>query len=211
MRNYRTLAITLLSCLLVFFSTRSYADLQPVTATPQFFYPTVNTVAGNPHGKVTVIEFFDYRCFYCHQMPPILAELLRSNPQVRLVYRDYPMLGPASLYAARAALAAGNQGKYLALHNALFNSQRPLSKSSVMALASSIGINTTQLAQDMGSDAVNQQLDANAAFAEGVGIVGVPTVVIGATPDSTHAGSTTAFLILSPSLEEMQQAIAKVS
>ena len=76
-------------------------------------------VAGNPHGDVSLVEFFDYRCPYCKQVEPSLEALLTQDRQLRLVYKEFPVLGPASVTAARAALASRKQGKYAALHRAL--------------------------------------------------------------------------------------------
>src|SRR6516165_3972360 len=76
-------------------------------------------VGGNPKGDVTLVEFFDYRCPYCKQVQPRLQELLAGDRELRIAYKEFPILGPVSLTAARAALAAKQQGKYEAFHNAM--------------------------------------------------------------------------------------------
>src|SRR6202008_4197318 len=76
-------------------------------------------VAGNPKGDVSVVEFFDYRCPYCKQVEPALEALLGQDKKLRFVYKEFPVLGPDSVTAARAALAAHKQGKYDAMHRAL--------------------------------------------------------------------------------------------
>jgi protein-disulfide isomerase len=76
-------------------------------------------VAGNPQGDVTVVEFFDYRCPYCKQVEPAIEALVAEDRQLKFVYKEFPVLGPESVTASRAALAARKQGKYDALHRAL--------------------------------------------------------------------------------------------
>jgi protein-disulfide isomerase len=75
--------------------------------------------AGNPEGDVAIVEFFDYRCPYCKQVQPELESLVQRDPKLRLVYKELPVLGPASVTAAHAALAAQRQGKYDAFHAAM--------------------------------------------------------------------------------------------
>ena len=74
---------------------------------------------GNAQGAVTIVEFFDARCGYCKQMEPVMDQMLRRQKDVRLVMKDLPILGPNSLLASRALLAAQRQGKYAELHDAL--------------------------------------------------------------------------------------------
>jgi protein-disulfide isomerase len=76
-------------------------------------------VAGNPGGTVTIVEFFDYRCGYCKSAKPSVDEVVRGDGKIRLVMKEFPILGPASRVASLAAVAAHKQGKYLAYHNAM--------------------------------------------------------------------------------------------
>jgi protein-disulfide isomerase len=76
-------------------------------------------VGGNPAGDVTLVEFFDYNCPYCRRVAPTVVELEEADPGLRVVYKEFPILGPGSEFAARAALAARKQGKYVPFHNAL--------------------------------------------------------------------------------------------
>jgi protein-disulfide isomerase len=213
MRNLQTFAIVFFTALLTLFSVRSYADVPgtPVMTTPQLYYPALDTVAGNKQGKVTLVEFFDYRCGYCRQVPPLLAQLIKTYPQVRIVYRDYPALGPTSLIAARAALAAAKQGKYLPMHTALISSSQPLSQENIMSMARSLGLDTAKMTRNMDSDAINHQLGVTSAFVQDLGINGVPTFVVAATPKANHAGPVGAYLIMSPGLDDFEKLIAKVS
>src|SRR5437016_13285903 len=81
------------------------------------FRQSNDPVAGDPKGKVTVVEFFDYQCSHCADMPPVTAEIIRTNPHVRFGFKDLPIRGPLSQYAAQAALAANRLGKYLAFNH----------------------------------------------------------------------------------------------
>jgi protein-disulfide isomerase len=77
-------------------------------------------VGGNPNGNVTVVEFFDYNCPYCRAMAPLMEKVEAADPQLRIVYKEFPILSPGSVFAAKAALAANKQGKYVAFHRALY-------------------------------------------------------------------------------------------
>src|SRR5438876_2454386 len=96
-------------------------------------------VAGNPQGNASLVEFFDYRCPYCKQVVPSLEALLAEDRQLRLVYKEFPVLGPDSVTAARAALAARKQDKYDAMHRALMAQKGQLDEAAVFRVASSVG------------------------------------------------------------------------
>jgi protein-disulfide isomerase len=193
---------------LFFLSNKVLAD-NTIQTPAQLYFPSLNTVAGNPQGKVSVVEFFDYNCEYCHLMPRVINQVLSSNNNVRVVYRDYPVLAPSSMYAARAALAAAMQGKYMPLHNALFATHDSLSDSNVITLANSAGINTQQMLHNLTSAPVNAQLRANAADAQQLGIQGIPVIVVAPTP--VKGKSVTAIMLVSPSVGDLQAAIHQVS
>lgn len=135
-------------------------------------------VAGNVSGNVTLVEFFDYQCGYCKRIEPEIQKLLQADPQIRLVYKELPVLGPASTVAARAALAAARQGKYAALHQALMRAER-VTEEVVFDLAAKNGLDVARLKTDMQSDAVKQALDRNAKLAEALGVRGTPALVAG--------------------------------
>src|SRR5260370_2859102 len=96
-------------------------------------------VAGNPRGNASLVEFFDYRCPYCKQVEPSLDALLAEDRQLRLVYKEFPVLGPDSLLAARASLAARKQGKYDAIHRALMALKCPMVEAQVFTTAPTFG------------------------------------------------------------------------
>jgi protein-disulfide isomerase len=82
----------------------------------EVFRDATSPVGGNPDGDVTLVEFFDYNCPYCRSVAPVMNEAEAADPQLRIVYKEFPILGPNSVYVAKAALAAHRQGRYLAFH-----------------------------------------------------------------------------------------------
>ncbi len=135
-------------------------------------------VAGNPDGKVTMVEFFDYNCGYCKRSLPDVLHLLGSNKDLKLIMKEWPILGPGSLYASRAALASRAQGKYWEFHLALM-SERHVDKTAVLETAKKVGLDVNKLEADMDSPAVVATLKANTATADTLGIQGTPAFIIG--------------------------------
>lgn len=134
---------------------------------------------GKPDASVTVVEFFDYRCPYCKRVAPEVAALLASDDDVRVVYKEFPILGPESLYAAQAALAAHRQGKYRELHAALLGLEGGLDNATVLQLATELGLDMARLQQDMESPEVMDQLQTVRSLATALGVSGTPAFVIG--------------------------------
>ena len=127
---------------------------------------------------VTIVEFFDYRCGFCKKVQPTVAELAqRAN--VRIIYKDLPILGPDSVLAAKAALAAEEQGGYQKLHDLLIASAAPLTDASIAELASRAGLDTVRLKKDMDSPEVNAAIARNMALAEKLSVQATPTFVVG--------------------------------
>ena len=135
-------------------------------------------VGGNETGDVTIVEFFDYRCPHCRTAARLLAELVAEDRGIRVVYKEFPILGPDSLFAARAALAARLQGKYDAFHRALM-AERTLNRARVMELAASLGIDTVRLEQDMESPDIASAIRRTHALAEALSINATPAFIIG--------------------------------
>ncbi|MHA1566274.1 MAG: DsbA family protein, partial [Alphaproteobacteria bacterium] len=134
-------------------------------------------VGGALDGDVTVVEFFDYRCPYCKTVAPAVAALIGENG-VRVVYKEFPILGPESVFAARAALAAHRQGLYQEFHNAVMG-QRRVTEKSVLAAARKLGLDMEKLQRDMASPEIEKQLRDNFLLAQSLGITGTPAFVIG--------------------------------
>ncbi len=135
-------------------------------------------VAGNPNGDVSIVEFFDYQCGYCKKVSPVIAELIAKDANVRVVYKDFPILGPESVYAARAALAANKQGKYAGFYDALMASQT-VDESVVKSIAAKLGMDSARLLADMEDASVQKTIDDNYSLANMLGIGGTPAFVIG--------------------------------
>jgi protein-disulfide isomerase len=136
-------------------------------------------VLGNPDGDVTVVEFFDYNCPYCRRAGPEVAGLLEADQGVRLVYREYPILGEGSVFAARAALAARAQDGYEAMHAALMGAQGRLDERSVMQVAAELGLDADRLRADMEGPEVMAHIRTSLELAHALGVNGTPAFVVG--------------------------------
>ena len=136
-------------------------------------------VGGNPQGDTSLVEFFDYRCPYCKQVEPSLEALLAQDKQLRFVYKEFPVLGPAAVSAARAALAARQQGKYDAFHSAMMNTKGEFSEPVVFKVANSVGLDVERLKHDMAAPEIDRILKANANLAAALDIRGTPGFVVG--------------------------------
>jgi protein-disulfide isomerase len=136
-------------------------------------------VGGNPHGDVSIVEFFDYRCPYCKQVLPALQTVLREDHNLRFVYKEMPVLGPVSVVAAHAALAAQRQGKYEAFHTAMMATKGQITDDTVYKVAGSVGLDIDRLKQDMTAPEIDRALKANLTLAEELNIRGTPGFIIG--------------------------------
>jgi protein-disulfide isomerase len=136
---------------------------------------------GAERAAVTLVEFIDYRCPYCRRMHPVIAELVRREPGLRVVVKEIPILGPASVLAARAALAAHLQGRFPAFHDGLMRLRGEPDEAALLQLAAEIGLDPVRLKRDMTSEAVTRRLNANLQLAQTLGIRGTPAYVVGET------------------------------
>ena len=133
-------------------------------------------VLGNPTGARVLVEFTDYACTYCRRSLPDVQALIAADPQLKVVTRELPILGPGSIAAARVALLAARQGKYAAFHDAMF-AMGPPSEASIMAVARKVGIDTAPLARP--DPAIEGELARNLDFARQLGINGTPAWIVG--------------------------------
>jgi len=145
----------------------------------EVFDDPATPVGGNPRGDVTIVEFFDYRCPYCKQVLPALQALLKEDGKLRFVYKEMPVLGPQSVTAAHAALAAHRQGKYEAFHTAMMAAKGQISEDTVYKVAGSVGLDVERLKQDMKAPEIDKAVKANLALASALNIHGTPGFVIG--------------------------------
>ena len=136
-------------------------------------------VAGNPEGDVTLVEFFDYQCGYCKSVVDRVADTVARDQNIRWVFKEFPILGPVSVYASRAALAAHRQGKYREFHLALMRSRGRLVEANVMRIAADTGLDVERLKQDMQAPEIIDAIRQNKRLAEAIGVNGTPAFVIG--------------------------------
>ena len=136
-------------------------------------------VGGNAKGDVTIVEFFDYRCPYCKEVEPALEALLKEDGKLRIIYKEFPILGPASVYAARVALAAHAQGKYDAFHRAMMAVKGSIDEATVRRTAAGVGLDMAKLADAADGDGIDRVIQDNYALAEALEIDGTPAFIVG--------------------------------
>jgi len=138
-------------------------------------------VAGNPNGDVTVVEFFDYRCPYCKRVVPMIQELLKTDPNVRYVFQEFPILGDDSFLASKAALSVWKiaPDKYLDYHVALMQARGGLTEERLLQIAKSLDVNPEKLGAMMADDTITAQLNRNRQLGQLVGITGTPAFLVG--------------------------------
>lgn len=152
----------------------------------ELFHQATDPVAGNPKGAVTVVEFFDYQCPHCIDMTATLDSVLKTNPNVKVVLKEFPIRGPMSEMATRAALAANKQGKYFPFHLALMSSKtEPLTETVIYDIAKTSGLNVDQLKKDMKDSSVTQQIKTNYKLAKDLEIMFTPVFFIAKSDVST--------------------------
>jgi len=145
----------------------------------QLFADPKSPVGGNPRGDVTIVEFFDYRCPYCKEVEPSLEGLLADDGKLRIVYKEFPILGPSSVYAARIALAARAQGKYDAFHRRMMATKGTIDDATVERVADEAGVDLHQAKEATDSAEIDRIIQSNYALAEALQIDGTPAFVIG--------------------------------
>ena len=135
-------------------------------------------VAGNPSGDVTVIEFMDYNCSWCKKGMAEIAGIVEADKNVRVVFKEFPIFGAGSEFAARAAMASARQGKYWELHRALFSHDGPVTQEVTEQLAADLGIDMSKLAADMKDEAITKALAETQALAVSMQINGTPAFIV---------------------------------
>ena len=138
-------------------------------------------VLGNPNGDVTVVEFFDYRCPYCKASAPIVADLLAQDKKVRLVLKDFPILGKESVFASRVALVAQKHGKYAEFHKAMFALKTPVNNDTTLDVAKSVGLDPVQVKKEMEASEIDTILKHNYDLAKAINAEGTPAFIVGDT------------------------------
>ena len=142
-----------------------------------------HVVVGNPQGDVTFVEFFDYNCGYCKRALIDMVELMKADPKLRVVLKEFPVLGPGSVEAARVGAAVHLQDKsgkkYMDFHQKLLTGRGQVDKARALAAAKEAGLDVARLERDMSSDEVRLALEESFKLAEKLGLNGTPSYVIG--------------------------------
>lgn len=140
-----------------------------------------NPVLGNPDGDITIVEYFDYQCPYCRKAAPVLAQLVREDPKLRVVLKDWPILGAPSRHAARLVLAAGFQGKYQAAHDALIGRAGRLTEAGADEKLAAAGVDLARARADLDAhkDRIDALLRRNDLQAQAFGFRGTPAFIVG--------------------------------
>ncbi len=165
--------------------TRAEASARLVAVTTnqeQLSRSTHQAVLGDPNGKVTLIEFFDYNCGYCKQALPDLVRLMKEQPDLRVVLKDFPVLGPGSVEAAQVAIAVRGQlkgEKFLNFHTKLLGTRGPIAKAQALAAARDAGADMAQLTKDLDGPEVAASLQEVAKLADALSLSGTPTYIVG--------------------------------
>ena len=136
---------------------------------------------GPEKAEVTLVEFFDYRCGYCRRVLPEVMALSEAHPELRIVFKEFPILGPASTLAARASLAAVRQGRWDEFHKALMSSAGGVDEAHVLEIARGAGLDPERLRSDMRAPGIEATLERNRALADKLGITGTPAFVVNNT------------------------------
>jgi protein-disulfide isomerase len=139
-------------------------------------------VVGNPNGKVTIVEFFDYNCGFCKRALDDLAKLMKSEPELKVVLKDFPVLGPKSLEAAQVAIAARKQlkgDKYFEFHQKLLNTKGPIGRAEGVAVAKAMGLDMAKLATDLEDPSVREAIGETLTLGDSLGMTGTPSYVVG--------------------------------
>lgn len=144
----------------------------------QLFNAKGKPVAGNKDGKIVMIEFFDYQCPHCKDMASAVEGLIKANPDLKVIFAEFPIFGAVSKYAADAAIASVNQGKYYPFHNALLATEDRLTNKKVIEIAKSVGINVAKLRGDMKAKAITNQIKDNFDLAGKIKLMGTPAFAI---------------------------------
>ena len=134
---------------------------------------------GNPNADITIVEFFDYNCGYCKRAMTAMQEVLKNDKNLRVVYREFPILSEGSIYASRAALASRAQDKYEIFHEELMLSTQELNATLVIQIAKKIGLDVEKLQQDMNDPSVFEHIQTSRDLADALQFTGTPSFVIG--------------------------------
>jgi protein-disulfide isomerase len=185
MRLHRSLALALVAAVLALAPVRAApaddAGADKVLTREAVLRDADNPVLGNPDGDVTIVEYFDYQCPYCRKVAPALAQVMREDPKLRVVLKDWPILGAPSRYAARLVLAAKYQGKYQAAYEALIGRAGRLTEAGADEALAAAGVDLARAKADLDAnkDRIDALLRRNDLQAQAFGFRGTPAFIVG--------------------------------
>ena len=136
-------------------------------------------VAGNKNGDVTLVEFYDYNCGYCKQVPDVLARLIEEDKNLKVIFKELPILAETSQFASVAAMASMKQGKFSKFHSAMMKNKRALTEDLILKIATDSGIDKAQLLIDMEDPKIEENIMKTKYLVQNIGISGTPGFVIG--------------------------------
>jgi protein-disulfide isomerase len=179
----------------------------------QVFNSQDDIIVGNKNGTITLVEFFDYQCPFCKNMSGPLNNLVKKNPNLRIVFKDFVVHGAVSLEAAKAAMAAYqiSPDKYLAFHDALLTSKQPLTDKSIMKLAKKTGINPRALKKAMKNQKIDDTIKGNFNLAMQLKLIGTPSFLIAKTNIAQDPDATIAFVPGGTTEQSLQSMIDKIN
>ena len=164
----------------------------------------IQWIAGNPNGSVTVVEFFDYLCPFCKKEQYLLLQLIKKNPDVRLIYKGYALYGDQSLPALKGAIAAARQENFLSFHNAMIGSLSYPSEEQALIFAQGLSLDLSQFRRDVSDPSVLNEIRGNGALADSLNIRGAPTfyftqtrILTASNPDHIPQITVSGYLTLS--------------
>jgi protein-disulfide isomerase len=163
------------------------------------FKSKIDPVIGNPKGNAVVVEFMDYNCGWCKKSVGELTQLLETDKDVKVLFKEFPIFGPDSEYAAKAALAANLQGKYWEMHKALFAVEGRVNAAVVDDVATQLGLDVARMKRDMETPEITKQIDNNHGLGQLLALTGTPAFIF----DQTVVASYIA-------LDEMKSSVAEV-
>lgn len=185
MRLHRSLALALVAAVLALAPVRAApaddAGADKVLTREAVLRDADNPVLGNPDGDVTIVEYFDYQCPYCRKVAPVLAQVMREDGKLRVVLKDWPILGAPSRYAARLVLAAKYQGKYQAAYEALIGRAGRLTEAGADEALAAAGVDLARAKADLDAnkDRIDALLRRNDLQAQAFGFRGTPAFIVG--------------------------------
>ncbi|MCL2505633.1 MAG: DsbA family protein [Alphaproteobacteria bacterium] len=152
---------------------------EKLTAEKKRIYDDANTpVGGNPKGKIVIVEFFDYTCGYCKRASDVLSQLIADDKDVKILYKNFPVLGPNAVEAAKASLASNRQKKFKEFHDALMKHSGALTNDSIMEIAKTVGLDVDKLKKDMADPKIQAMLDDSMKLGRELGVEGTPFFIV---------------------------------